>query len=228
MKKIIYQTLAIFFCSLSALSSFSQVKLAVFGGPQITFAKYTIEGTSQPTDRKYGAQIGASLKVPFENRLYFAPAMYYSLKGYKVTLNKPAFPPSDKAINNNTSVHTIESAALLQYDFSTKPSHFFLKGGFALDLAVSGKETFDTLPRGAVSRSMKFSFKDYGYITASANLHFGYETARGLLIFAHYAHGLGSMNNADFGPRIFHRIAGISLGYYLRKNPNVINTKVRQ
>jgi hypothetical protein len=222
------KAIIISFCIFSTVASFSQVKVGIFGGPQVTSAKYKIQGDDQPTETKYGAQFGAMMKVPFENNLYFAPAIYYSLKGYHVTLNKPAFPPSDKAINNDTRIHTIETAAMLQYDFSKRPSHFFIKSGFALDLVVSGKEKFDILPRGTVNRNMKFSFGDYGLVSASANFPFGYETAHGLIIFAHYAHGIGSMNNADFGPRIFHRIAGISLGYYLHRNPNVLDTRVRQ
>lgn len=228
MRKNYLTTIVTVFCFFSVATSFAQVKLNIFGGPQITSAKYKVQGEAQSTDLKYGAQIGTSLKIPFENNLYFAPSFYYSLKGYKVTLNKPAFPPSDKAINNDTRLHTLEGAALLQYDLSKNPSHLFIRSGFAFDLAINGKEKFDTLPRGSVSRNMKFSFADYGLITASANFHFGYETANGLIIFAHYAHGIGSLNNADYGPRIFHRIAGISLGYYLRKNPNVLDTRVRQ
>ncbi len=228
MKTNYFKTIITSFFIFSTIVSFSQVKLGIFGGPQVTSAKYKIEGETQPIDKKYGAQLGANLKVPFENNLYFAPALYYNLKGYHVTLNKPAFPPSDKAINNDTRIHTVETAAMLQYDFSKKPSHFFLKSGFALDFVVSGREKFDTQPRGTVSRKMKFSFTDYGLVSASANFHFGYETANGLILFAHYAHGIGSMNNADYGPRIFHRIAGISLGYYLHRNPNVLDTRVLQ
>jgi hypothetical protein len=228
MKNTILKTINTCLFTFCSLFSFSQVKLAVFGGPQLSSAKYKIDGESQTTDSKYGAQIGAALKVPFENKLYFAPAIYYSLKGYKVTLNKPAFPPSTKAINNDTRIHTVETAAMLQYDFSKRPSHFFIKSGFALDFVLRGTEKFDTLPRGTVSRPMKFSFTDYGLISGSANFHFGYESAKGLIIFAHYAHGLASINNADNGPRIFNRIAGISLGYYLGRNPNMIDTREKQ
>jgi len=226
MRNFYLKTIVTSLCLFSAFASFSQVELGIIGGPQITSAKYKIEGEDQPTDHKYGVQAGLTMKVPFENNLYFAPAFYYSLKGYKVTFNKGAFPPSDEAINNDTKMHTVETAALLQYDLSKNPNHFFIKGGFAVDLIISGKEQFDVLPRGTVNRNMKFSFGDYGRITASTNVHFGYETKSGLIIIAHYAHGIGSMNNADYGPRIFNRIAGISLGYYLRKNPNVLDTKV--
>src|SRR5215218_11443598 len=123
MKKYIARTIVFCLLILSYQFSFSQVRLGVFGGPQMTTAKYKIDEEKQPTDFKPGFQLGASLKVPFDNQLYFAPALYYSMKGYKVTFKSPAFPPSELAINNETTLHTIELAPLLHFDFSTQPSH---------------------------------------------------------------------------------------------------------
>jgi len=213
-------TWAIIFCFaiLSCQSSFGQVRLAVFGGPQMTSAKYKIKEEKQPTEFKPGFQLGATLKVPFENQLYFAPTAYYSMKGYKVTLNMPSFPPSELAINNETTLHTFEIAPLLHFDFSTQPSHFFVKLGPAIDFNFSGKEKFDTIGgKDPVEHSMRFSFSEYGRVTAQGILHVGYESSKGYMIFAHYAEGMGSLNNADNGPRIKHRIAGISFGWYLKK-----------
>src|SRR5688572_18091292 len=89
-----------------AISSFviyaQSPRVSIFGGPQITSVKYTINNKKQSTENKYGFQVGASVKVPFENRLYFAPAAYYSLKGYKVTFSQVSFPPDTAAIDNNT------------------------------------------------------------------------------------------------------------------------------
>ena len=208
--------------------SFSQVTLGVFGGPQMTTAKYKVEEEKQPTEFKTGFQLGGTLKIPFDNQLYFGPAVYYSMKGYKVTLNKPSFPPTELATNNETTIHTIEIAPLLQLDFSPRPSHWFIKFGPAIDLAFSGKEKFDTRDGKTVERSMHFSFTEYGRFTAQGILHFGYETQKGLFVFAHYAEGMGSLNNADNGPRIKHRIAGISVGWFFHKNPNVMDTRVKE
>lgn len=195
----------------------SQVRTAVFAGGQLTSAKYLIEDIDQPTSYKSGFMIGAGLKVPFENRLSFFPSVYYSLKGYKVDFNKQAFPPAVNALNNNTTIHAIEIAPLLQFDFSKNPSHFFVRLGPSIDVVMSGKESFDTLntigARETVKRDMKFSYIDYGKISAALNGQLGYQAANGLMIFAHYAHGIGSMNNADYGPRIVHRIYGISIGW---------------
>jgi hypothetical protein len=218
------------FClaALSSQSVFSQNTFGVFAGPQITTAKYKIQDEKQPVQFQAGLQLGATIKVPFENNLYFAPALYYSKKGYKVRFNKPAFPPDSLALNNETVLHTMEIAPMLHYDFGKKPGHFFLKLGPAIDIAFSGKEKFKTTEGKLIDRSMKFSFGDYGRFTAQAILHFGYETPKGLIVFAHYGEGLGSLNNADGGPRIKHRIAGLSLGWYFSKNPNVIDTRVKE
>ena len=104
----------------------------------MTTAKYKINDEKQPTDFKPGFQLGATIKLAFDNQLYFGPAVYYSMKGYKVTLNTPAFPPTELAINNQTTLHTIELAPLLHFDFSTQPSHFFVKFGPAIDFNLSG------------------------------------------------------------------------------------------
>lgn len=207
--------------SISVFSYAQPVQFAIFAGPQATSAHYTVNGIKQPTQYKYGAFAGVGLKVPFDNQLYFFPAVYYSLKGYKVTLNNPSFPPTEFAKNNNTTIHTIEVSPLFQIDFSKRPSHFALRFGPAVDFVFAAKEKFDTVSttgaRATIKRPMIFSFGDYGRITASVNLHFGYETERGVFMYAYYVYGLGSLNNADGGPHILHRIVGVSIGWYFRK-----------
>ena len=229
MKKILIK--AIISCLIVFLNTpcFSQTNFGVFGGPQLTTAKYKVKEEKQPTDAKIGLQLGATLKIPFDNQLYFGPAVYYSMKGYKVTLNDPSFPPTELATNNETTLHTIEIAPLLHLDFSNQPSHLFVKFGPAIDFAFSGKEKFDTIGGTApIERSMNFSFTEYGRFTAQAILHFGYETDKGLLIFAHYAEGLGSLNNADNGPTIKHRIVGLSVGWFFNKNRKIMDTRVKE
>jgi len=229
MKRLIVRV--VFICTFFLLCgvAFSQVRVSVFGGPQMTTAKYKVKEEKQPTQFKPGFQLGASLKVPFENQLYFGPAIYYSMKGYKVNLNSPSFPPSEKAINNQTTIHTIEVAPLLHLDLSNQPSHFFVKIGPAIDFAFSGKEKFDTIDGIApVERSMRFAFTEYGRVTAQGILHFGFESEKGYTVFAHYAEGMGSLNNADNGPRIKHRIVGLSIGWFFQKPLTFFESKYRR
>ncbi len=72
---------------------FAQTRFNIFAGPQVTTVHYIVRGMKQTVDFKPGFQLGAGAKIEFENHLYFSPAIYYSLKGYKVTLNQAATPP---------------------------------------------------------------------------------------------------------------------------------------
>ncbi len=192
----------------------AQNKFGFYTGPQATTAHYKVGDNKQPAQLKYGAQAGFVFKTPFENKLYFAPALYYSLKGYKVTLKNPAFPPDVDAKNNDTRIHTIDIAPLLQYDFTSGAAHFFFRAGPSLEFAIAGTEKYNEISGRRINQKMKFSFGDYGYATASAIGHVGYEMSNRFFIFGHYAYGLGNANNADEGPVIRHRVAGISVGKY--------------
>jgi hypothetical protein len=148
----------------------------------------------------------------------------YNLRGYKVKFDSPAFPPDSSAIDNNTTFHTFELAFLLQHDFNLKPGHFFLRCGPSLDFILAGNETFNTNMNTTVDRSMKFSFGDYGAYLASVILQFGYEAKNNLYFYAHYDHGLISLNNADNGPYIGNRAVGFTIGKYLKKKKVVIDS----
>lgn len=218
MKKISHLFLGI----LIANAAFSQAEFGIFAGPQITTATYhtpeiNLGKTKQNTEIKYGFQAGGTLRVQFEGKFFFSPAVFYSMKGYKVTLTRPSFPPDSLAIDNDVTLHTFEIAPLFQYNFSDNPGHFFIKGGPSIDAQLFGNEKFNRSSGGPVSQKMKFSFGDYGRFGASLLLHLGYETSSGLIIFAHYTHGFGSIVNTDNGPRIVHRAAGISIGKYFSR-----------
>lgn len=196
----------------------AQNRLGIFAGPQITRAKYRINEAHQPVTARYGMSAGLTYKVVFDNQLFFTPALFYSQKGYKVTFNQQATPPSRMALNNDVRVHTLETALLLHYDFSTQPGHFFIKAGPSFDISLAGREKFDTLSGSKpVSRPMTFSFASYGYTTTSMMLHLGYETKNSLFFSVFYSHGMGNFNNADDGPDIRHRVAGLNLGYYFKR-----------
>lgn len=223
------KVLIILCISIFSLKANAQVQFACYAGVQATSAHYLVSDTKQPNKYKPGTMAGVAAKVEFDNQLYFYPSVFYSLKGYKVTLNNPAFPPGEQAKSVDVTVHTIEAAPLLQYDFNKKAAHFFLRLGPSVDAIFRGWESVDTShisgQRATVYRPMVFAFTDYGRFTAQANLHFGYETGKGLMFFAYYQYGIGSMNNHDDGPKIFHRILGVSLGWLFGKNPLVMDTK---
>lgn len=199
------------------LSAAAQVQFAAIAGPQLTSAYYSIGGVRQHrADFKPGVMTGMAMKVVFDNQLYFFPAIYYSRKGYKVDFTQPSYPPSPDALNNNTTLNTIEAAALFQIDLAKSARHAFIRLGPAVDAALSGKETFQNkTPNGTqtVSRPMTFSFTSYGRYTASLNFHLGFEGKK-WMGFAFYNYGVGSLNNEDGGPHILHRIMGLAAGWY--------------
>ncbi len=198
-----------------------QVQTGVFAGPQATNVRYLINGVKQDSRYKMGTNLGVLLKVPFEGRLSFSPGIMYNYRGYQVEFSSPAQPPDSSAKDNNTAFHTIELSFLFQHDFSSRPGHFFFRIGPSLDFALFGKEKFNTKD-GLVERNMIFSFSDYGHYLASAIFHFGYETANGLFVYAHYNYSLTTMNNHDGGPTILNRAAGISIGkMFKRRKPEV-------
>lgn len=202
---------ALIFLLLTATAS-SQSKFGFFLGPQMTTAKYKINGYEQSTSSKFGFHAGVNWKIPFEEKIFFAPAIFYSMKGYKVEFDRPSVPPDADAIDNNTTIHTGEVAALLQFDFGKSASHFFFRAGPTLDFQLFGKERFNLDGGGETDRSMKFSFGDYGRYAANFLLQLGYEMEKGTQIFATYSHGMTNINNADDGPAIRHRVFGLSVG----------------
>ncbi len=218
MKKICISCLSFFV----VLAASSQAEFGVIAGPQMTSAKYSIldnneKKIKQKTEGKFGFHAGATMRLQFEGKLFFSPAVFYSMKGYKVTLNRSSFPPDSAAIDNDVTLHTFELAPMLQYNFSDDESHFFIKAGPSIDIQLSGKEAFNKTGGGSVSRKMKFSYADYGRFGANILLHLGYESSSGLIVFAHYTHGVGSIVNTDNGPLVVHRAAGISIGKYFNR-----------
>lgn len=204
------------------IAAAAQPEFGVFGGGQITSASFStpeinLGKTKQETEMKFGFQAGGMARMQFEGGLYFSPAAFYSLKGFKVALTRPSLLPDTAAIANDVTLHTFEIAPLFQYNFSKEESHFFVKAGPSFDVQIKGKEKFTKRSGELISRNMRFSFGDYGRLGANLLLHLGYETGSGLVFFAHYTHGIGSIVNTDNGPTIKHRAAGISIGKFFNR-----------
>ncbi len=194
----------------------SQVQIGVFGGSHLSSVNYQIQGDKQKDKHRYGYQAGINWKIPVEGNLYFSPAAFYSRKGYNVKFDKPAYPPGPEALTNRTTFHTVELAFMLQHDFSNMPDHFFFRGGPSLDFHLFGREKFDT-DDGKVKRNTPFGYDKYGRYAANFIMQAGYEAHNDLFFFIQYTYGLASINNKDEGPKIRHRLFGISVGKYLGK-----------
>lgn len=219
----------LFLCLVLVTACFTQqARHGIFAGAQSSSAKYSVYGHNQSTSNKYGFVAGYMIKAPFETNLYFSPAAFYSYKGYKVKLTDYAYPPDPMATDNNTSIHTFELAALLQYDFGSQPDHFFIKAGPSLDFQLLGKEKFKLMNGNMVSQDMTYHFGAYGRYSVNFLAQFGFETAGGFAISGQYTLGLVNINNADGGPKIRHRVLGISIGKYFNSKKIVIDTRNKE
>ncbi|HEV8283425.1 MAG TPA: porin family protein [Chitinophagaceae bacterium] len=217
MKKIAVFSVTLLSCIIAA----AQVELGIFAGPHTSSTHYSIEGVKQSTDFKWGFHIGADCKIPFENKLFFVPAISYKLMGYKVKFDQPSFPPDLLAKDNNTSFHEMDIDLLLQYDFGKAANHLFLRLGPSFDFILFGKEEFNLETGEHVSQDMKFSVtRYYGRYIASVVGQFGFETSKGFNIYVHCVQQLISMNNEDKGPSIRNRVVGITFGKFLRSKKN--------
>jgi len=212
--KILLSIVIAFFLMASADG---QVKWSIIGGPQISSAMYKVTDSKQPNSYKFGFMLGAGLKVPVEETIFFVPQLYYSMKGYKVQLNQSLYPPDPTATSNDTRIHTVETAFLLQFDFNPESGQFFFRTGPSLDFQISGKEKFVT-PAGTTNRPMKYGYADYGRYAANWLLHFGYESQNGFMIYGQYSFGLTNISNVDEGPKIRHLAAGITFGKFLGRS----------
>lgn len=198
--------------------SVSNAQLRIFAGPQLTTAKYTIRNTKQDTEHKQGFMAGIGLTNQVEGPLYFAPSLYFSQKGYKVTYNQPSEPPHEDARNNDVTVRSIALTPLLQLNLSKAESHLFFRFGPGFEIGLSGNENFDSAGIKTINRSVTFSSLAYSPATAFFNVQLGYELRNGLSLLAHYEHGLSSLNNRDRGPMILQRIVGLQVGWRFRKD----------
>lgn len=219
-----------FFAALLLLSSglCAQNQVSLFAGPQASTANYSIKNQQQTTGYKYGFHAGVGMKVPFDHFLYFAPAFYYSYKGYDVTLAIPNSLPDINAIDNSTRFHSAELAALLQFDLSSKPTHLFIKAGPALDFMLFAREKFNLSGGGSVSRSMKFGPGEYGRYSANLISQLGIEKDQGFILYFQFTHSPANLSNRDGGPSIKHKVFGLTFGTYLRNKKIVIDTRVKE
>ncbi len=194
-----------------------QAQLTVFAGPQLTTAAYSIQNINQPASYKTGFSAGLNLRTNLEGPACFAPSLSYTQKGYKVTLNRRSFPPDSAALNNNTTIGTIELAPLIQINLSKSPSYAFVRFGPSIAFAISGKETFDSTGGKKITRDMPFGYEAYSTITTSVIIQAGFQHKSGVVISGTYQYGLSSLNNSDGGPYIRQTLMGLSVGWRFGK-----------
>jgi len=226
---LVKRTISVVIAVISCCSCFAQAKVGFFAGPQTSTVQYKIQDVKQSSEAKYGFHAGVGMKVDFEERLYFFPAISYSKAGYKVAFNRQAIPPDSSAKDNNTSLHEVDLDLHLQVDLGKQLGHFFLRGGPSFNIIASGKEKFHVNSGETIDRKMKLGlYSPYGRFLVSAVAALGYETASGFYVNLQYAHGLTSINNADDGPQILQRVIGLNMGIFLHSKKIVLDTRNKE
>jgi hypothetical protein len=189
-----------------------KVLFGVKGGYNLNLSTFVTNKT-QKTKPVHGGHIGAMLKVPFENRLYFVPQIDASYRGMVTdSLQKNQFSKITEA--------QIRVMPLLQIELTNpekQANTFFLELGPSLGFGFWGKQTKQDAAGVPVSRSLKYGFSDYGFVDASWHTALGYETTGGLRLKLEYAHGLSNMINTENGPTLKYMNISVGIGYWFGK-----------
>ncbi|MBX9784024.1 MAG: PorT family protein [Chitinophagaceae bacterium] len=170
----------------------------------------TVDVKTKPV---HGGYIGIMMKVPFDNRLFFAPQMDVSYRGMSTdSLQQNQF--------SNVTEFNLRVMPLLQFDF-TNPSEnantVFVQFGPSIGFGLYGRQTKQNSTGTPLKRNLKYGFQDYGRYEANLHAGIGYETAGGFRVLLDYAHGLGNMINTDGGGALKYRTVSLGIGYWFGK-----------
>lgn len=209
MKYIISLLLISFLISISCAA---QVSWGVLGGVQQVSARVKITDGPIIRDKAgFGFHAGGTLKVNFDNYVFFAPQLLYSLKNFTVKYNNIL---KDSVGSSKISIHYIEIPALLQFDTRKDEKGFFFLFGPSFSVAISGREKRTFLDESEKKRAMRFAFTAYGRFEMNLLAKLGYRFQNNTTISCGYAYGLGSIVNDDYNPSVKPRMITLSAGYF--------------
>ena len=205
--------LSFLFCLAIAINLQSQdlgkIYFGIKGGYNYVFSNFTASETTPQS----GGYVGLMLKIPFENRLHFAPQFDLNYRGMKA-----------KTLVKNTYSKVTEIQArimpLIQIDFkkpSQKENTLFVHFGPSLGFGLSGNQTKQDDGNTPISGKLKYSYSQYGRYDASWHTGFGYETTKGFRLVVDYAYGLGNMINTDEAPKLKFQAISAGLAYWFGK-----------
>lgn len=169
------------------------------------------DGTQPSTSPGTGFYLGCLLKIPFDNKLYFVPAIQYSYKNYTIHYNDADLTSCRMHLNY------IEIPMLLNYDFKNSGNYFFIQGGPSFSFALSGKQVNTKPGEASHTENMKFAYTSYGRFEANAVLNLGFHFCNNLSLVGGYALGLGTIVNDDNGPVIKHRMFNFGINYLFNR-----------
>ena len=232
MKKL-YLILAL--VSLSTLS-YSQLRMAILGGPHAASVKETNSIPSWETDikpgfsKRTGLNLGIMVDVPFSsnNRWHFQPGLMYMEKGRKFymrndTLN--SILTDTISLSYSLGVNYIDIPLNFTYKLPlSKKASFFLSGGPYIGFFYNGKQKNET----RIYSSNTFKDEEVrleagsgqGKIKtfdAGVNARAGFEIGN-VMLSGFMSEGLTNFYTASYDGTFKHQVRGVSLGIWLNKS----------
>ena len=240
MKKL-YLILAL--VSLSTLS-YSQLRMAILGGPHAASVKETNSIPSWETDikpgfsKRTGLNLGIMVDVPFSsnNRWHFQPGLMYMEKGRKFymrndTLN--SILTDTISLSYSLGVNYIDIPLNFTYKLPlSKKASFFLSGGPYIGFFYNGKQKNET----RIYSSNTFKDEEVrleagsgqGKIKtfdAGVNARAGFEIGN-VMLSGFMSEGLTNFYTASYDGTFKHQVRGVSLGIWLNKATQPANKAV--
>lgn len=212
MKKLIL--LISLFCVNGLLKAQETEKIlkGVKAGYNLTFSTYK-SASKLDTKPFHGGYLGAMMKIPFDNHLFFVPQVDFSYRGMATDSLKP------NEFSSIKEVH-LRVQPLLQIDFKHPKEHsntFFLQFGPSIGFGMLGRQVKQDWGNVPADQKLKYGFQAYGKYDAHWHTGLGYENTSGLRVLLEYAHGLGNMINTDDGPSLKYRTVSLGIGYWFGK-----------
>ncbi len=202
-------TACILFAATTSSQTLGKIYYGMKGGYNYSLASYT----AAETTGSHGGYAGIMMKIPFDNRLFFAPQIDFNYRGMKAK----TLPANELSKVTELQIRVMP---VVQIDFKHPDKNentLFIMLGPSLGFGVAGNQIKQDQNGTPVEGKLKYGFQDYGQYDASWHTGLGYETSNGLRVLVEYALGLSNMMNRDGGPSIrFHTISA-GVGYWFGK-----------
>jgi hypothetical protein len=200
------------FAVLPSLSSLAQTDFAISAGYNHNTARIKQLNTKQPTAYVPGFNIGLRVKTGFEPPLHFVGMLSYNRRGFILDL------PGNDTTRLETSIHYVDLAPMLNYDFAVGTSNkFSLIAGPVLGIALSGKQKY-TINEMTSTSPMKFSISNnYGLFNVGILTGLSYQFNK-IFIEGTYHIGVTSINNNEEfdNTNIKNRGFALNIGYWFK------------
>jgi hypothetical protein len=197
------------FAATASSQSLGKIYYGIKGGYNYSLTTYT----AAESEGAHGGYAGVMMKIPFDNRLFFAPQIDFNYRGMKAK----TLPANELSKVTELQIRVMP---VVQIDFKHPDKNentMFVMIGPSLGFGVGGKQIKQDQNGTPVSGKLKYGFQDYGQYDASWHTGLGYETTNGLRLLLDYALGLSNMMNRDGGPNLkFHTISA-GVGYWFGK-----------